>query len=119
MHFVDSNFSHIFAALLHCPDVCLLLCHLLNRVLPRGNICCWSTGKLYTQAMLGVGIRREKNLGTAAELLSKEAFDGGLRQNTDPWLVNISFGSRKNSRKPNMASWKIPIFMLGFWGGSF
>ena len=58
-------------------------------VAPQGNICCWSTGKLYTQAMLGVGIRREKkNLGTAAELLSKEAFDGGLRQNTDPWLVN-------------------------------
>lgn len=48
------------------------------------NICCWSTGKLYTQALLGVGINRErKNLSTAAELLSKEAFDGGLRQNTD------------------------------------
>ncbi|CAJ1339114.1 unnamed protein product [Effrenium voratum] len=48
------------------------------------NICCWSTGKLYTQAMLGVGVSRQgKNLGTAAELLSKEAYDGGLRQNTD------------------------------------
>jgi len=48
------------------------------------NIRCWSTGKLYTEALLGVGISREKkNLGTAAELISKEAFDGGLRQNTD------------------------------------
>merc|ERR1719226_157875 len=48
------------------------------------NICCWSTGKLYTEALLGVGLSREKrNLATAAELLSKEAFDGGLRQNTD------------------------------------
>jgi len=48
------------------------------------NICCWSTGKLYTEAMLGVGVSREKrNLATAAELLSKEAFDGGLRQNTN------------------------------------
>jgi len=48
------------------------------------NICCFSTGKLYTQAMLGVGVSRERrNLGTAAELLSKDAFDAGLRQNTD------------------------------------
>merc|ERR1712054_4712 len=48
------------------------------------NICCFSTGKLYTEALLGVGVSRErKNLGTAAELLSKEAFDGGLRQNTN------------------------------------
>ncbi|CAJ1342892.1 unnamed protein product [Effrenium voratum] len=48
------------------------------------NICCWSTGKLYTEAMLGVGVSRQgKNLGTAAELLSKEAYDGGLRQNTN------------------------------------
>eukprot|EP00434_Breviolum_minutum_P033586 symbB.v1.2.029722.t2/scaffold3287.1/size59763/9 len=55
-----------------------------SEVAVDSNICCWSTGKLYTEAMLGVGIRREKkNLGTAAELLSKEAFDGGLRQNTD------------------------------------
>ncbi len=36
--------------------------------------------------MLGVGISRErKNLSTAAELLSKEAYDGGLRQNTESW----------------------------------
>merc|ERR1719384_1560432 len=48
------------------------------------NICCWSTGKLYTEALLGVGLSREKrNLATAAELLSKEAFDDGLRQNTN------------------------------------
>ncbi|CAJ1434000.1 unnamed protein product [Effrenium voratum] len=34
--------------------------------------------------MLGVGVSRQgKNLGTAAELLSKEAYDGGLRQNTN------------------------------------
>lgn len=48
------------------------------------NICCFATGKLYTEAILGMGVSREKrNLGTAAELVSKEAFDGGLRQNTD------------------------------------
>jgi len=48
------------------------------------NICCWSTGKLYTEALLGVGLSREKkNLATAAELLSLEAFNGGLRQNTN------------------------------------
>eukprot|EP00913_Durusdinium_trenchii_P015937 g14976.t1 len=48
------------------------------------NIRCWSTGKLYTEALLGVGISREKkNLGTAADRCLKEAFDGGLRQNTD------------------------------------
>lgn len=48
------------------------------------NICCWSTGKLYTEALLGVGLsRRQRNLATAGELLSAEAFEGGLRQNTD------------------------------------
>ena len=53
-------------------------------------MCCWRTGKLYPQALLGVGISRErKNLSTAAELLSKEAFDGGLRQNTEPWKDSI------------------------------
>lgn len=48
------------------------------------NICCFATGKLYTEALLGVGVARERrNLSTAGELLSKEAFDSGLRQNTD------------------------------------
>jgi len=48
------------------------------------NICCFSTGKLYTESLLGIGVSRERrNLGTAAELLSKEAFDGGLRQSTN------------------------------------
>merc|ERR1712054_554725 len=48
------------------------------------NICCFATGKLYTDALLGIGVSRERrNLGTAAELLSKEAFDGGLRQSTN------------------------------------
>jgi len=48
------------------------------------NIRCWSTGKLYTEALLGVGVSRERrNITTAAELLSKEAYDGGLRQNTN------------------------------------
>merc|ERR1712072_1229163 len=48
------------------------------------NICCFATGKLYTEALLGIGVSREKrNLSTAAELLSKEAFDGGLRQGTN------------------------------------
>lgn len=38
------------------------------------NICCFSTGKLYTEALLGVGLARSKNnLATAGELLSKEA----------------------------------------------
>lgn len=92
----DVSHEELFRKLICNSLMCLFLCHLLNRVLPRGNICCWSTGKLYTQAMLGVGIRREKkNLGTAAELLSKEAFDGGLRQNTDPWLVIYLLGHVK------------------------
>jgi len=48
------------------------------------NICCFATGKLYTETMLGVGVSRERrNLGTAGELLSKEAYDGGLRQSTN------------------------------------
>jgi ubiquitin-protein ligase len=48
------------------------------------NICCFATGRLYTEALLGVGVGRvQKNLGTAAELLSKEAFDGGFRQSTN------------------------------------
>merc|ERR1711972_1120363 len=48
------------------------------------NICCFATGKLYTEALLGVGVSRERrNLSTAAELLCKEAFDGGLRQSTN------------------------------------
>jgi len=39
---------------------------------------------LYTEALLGVGVSRAKNnLATAGELLSKEAFDGGLRQDTN------------------------------------
>jgi len=37
-----------------------------------------------TEALLGVGVSRERrNLATAAELLSKEAFDSGLRQSTN------------------------------------
>eukprot|EP00929_Paragymnodinium_shiwhaense_P005708 TRINITY_DN1079_c0_g1_i16.p1 TRINITY_DN1079_c0_g1~~TRINITY_DN1079_c0_g1_i16.p1 ORF type:complete len:475 (-),score=94.06 TRINITY_DN1079_c0_g1_i16:291-1652(-) len=48
------------------------------------NICCFATGKLYTEAMLGVGVSREKkNLATAAELLSRAAYKDGLRQNTN------------------------------------
>jgi len=48
------------------------------------NICCFATGKLYTDSLLGVGVSRERrNLGTAGELLCKEAFDGGLRQSTN------------------------------------
>jgi ubiquitin-protein ligase len=48
------------------------------------NICCFATGKLYTEALLGFGVSRERrNLSTAAELLSQEAFDGGLRQSTN------------------------------------
>eukprot|EP00930_Biecheleria_cincta_P061019 TRINITY_DN4658_c0_g1_i3.p1 TRINITY_DN4658_c0_g1~~TRINITY_DN4658_c0_g1_i3.p1 ORF type:complete len:605 (-),score=120.13 TRINITY_DN4658_c0_g1_i3:350-2164(-) len=48
------------------------------------NICCFSTGKLYTEALLGVGVSRSRNnLATAGELLAQEAFDGGLRQNTN------------------------------------
>jgi len=48
------------------------------------NICCFATGKLYTEAILGVGVSRDgRNLSTAGELLSKEAFDGGLRMNTN------------------------------------
>merc|ERR1711959_629655 len=48
------------------------------------NICCFASGKLYTESLLGVGVSRERrNLSTAAELLSKEAFDGGLRQSTN------------------------------------
>ena len=53
-------------------------------VVAAANICCWSTGELYTEALLGVGVSREKrNITTAAELLSKEAYDGGFRQNTN------------------------------------
>lgn len=53
-------------------------------VVVDANICCWSTGKLYTESLLGVGVSRERrNITTAAELLSKEAYDGGLRQNTN------------------------------------
>lgn len=48
------------------------------------NICCFATGKLYTEGILGVGVSRERrNLATAGELLSKEAYDGGLRKNTN------------------------------------
>lgn len=53
-------------------------------VVVDANICCWSTGKLYTEALLGVGVSRERrNITTSAELISKEAYDGGLRQNTN------------------------------------
>merc|ERR1719160_1582078 len=48
------------------------------------NICCFATGALYTEALLGIGVYRTgKNLGTAGELLSHEAYKGGLRQSTD------------------------------------
>merc|ERR1719230_332245 len=65
------------------------------------NICCFATGQLYTEALLGVGVSRERrNLGTAAELLSLEAYDGGLRQSTNkapfefflPVWINRSHG---------------------------
>lgn len=48
------------------------------------NICCFATGALYTEALLGVGVyRKAKNLGTAGELLSHDVYKGGLRQSTD------------------------------------
>merc|ERR1719446_901051 len=48
------------------------------------NICCFATGALYTEALLGVGVyRKGKNLGTAGELLSHEVYKDGLRQSTD------------------------------------
>lgn len=51
---------------------------------PDRNICCFATGSLYTDSMLGVGLARAgRNLSTAAELLSKEAYDGGLRKSTN------------------------------------
>jgi len=51
------------------------------------NIVCYSTGQLYTEALLGYGISiqrrgRQVNLSTPAELLSAEAYDDGLRQST-------------------------------------
>eukprot|EP00750_Incisomonas_marina_P008847 INCI15716.1.p1 GENE.INCI15716.1~~INCI15716.1.p1 ORF type:complete len:568 (-),score=95.02 INCI15716.1:1653-3356(-) len=51
------------------------------------NIVCYSTGTLYTEGLLGYGISvarrgRQVNLSTPAELLSADAFDGGLRQST-------------------------------------
>merc|ERR1712072_1162994 len=37
------------------------------------NICCFASGKLYTESLLGVGVSRERrNLSTAAELLRKD-----------------------------------------------
>jgi hypothetical protein len=48
------------------------------------NICCFSTGRLYVDALLGVGVSRAgKNITTAGELLCKDAFDSGLRQGTN------------------------------------
>merc|ERR1719463_518325 len=48
------------------------------------NICCFASGALYTEALLGVGVyRKGNNLGTAGELLSHESYKGGLRQSTD------------------------------------
>merc|ERR1712193_200490 len=48
------------------------------------NIRCFSTGALYTDSLLGIGVyRKGKNLGTAGELLSHEAYQNGLRQSTD------------------------------------
>merc|ERR1711972_570913 len=72
------------------------------------NICCFATGKLYAEALLGVGVSRERrNLSTAAELLSKEAFDGGLRQNTNkspfefflPVWINASHAEKQQAWK--------------------
>merc|ERR1719375_1000746 len=55
-----------------------------NPSLVDTNICCFATGALYTEALLGIGVyRKGKNLGTAGELLSHEAYKGGLRQSTD------------------------------------
>merc|ERR1712224_1071558 len=48
------------------------------------NICCFATGALYTETILGIGVyRKGKNLGTAGELLSFEVYKNGLRQSTD------------------------------------
>jgi len=72
------------------------------------NICCFATGKLYTEALLGVGVSRSRNnLATAGELLSKEAFDNGLRQNTNkspfefflPVWINASHAEKQQAWK--------------------
>jgi len=77
------------------------------------NICCFATGKLYTEALLGVGVSRSKNnLATAGELLSKEAFDNGLRQNTNkspfefflPVWINASHADQKQMWKDALKS---------------
>jgi len=77
------------------------------------NICCFATGKLYTEALLGVGISREhKNVTTAAELLSKGAYDDGLRQNTNksafefflPVWINEQHAGNSNAWKDALRS---------------
>jgi len=48
------------------------------------NICCFATGKSYTEAILGVGVNRmQKNLTTQGELLSWEAYGNGVQSGTD------------------------------------
>jgi ubiquitin-protein ligase len=71
----DSNSTWMESDSLACSD---------REVEVDRNICCFATGKLYTETLLGVGVARVRNnLGTAGELLSKEAFDNGFRHNTD------------------------------------
>jgi len=83
------------------------------------NICCWSTRKLYTETLLGVGISRAgKNLTTAAEFVSKEAFDAGIRQNTDkssfefflPVWINKAHAAQK---KEWLETMKNSVFQIG------
>jgi len=92
------------------------------------NICCWSTGKLYTEALLGVGVSRERrNITTAAELLSKEAYDGGLRQNTNKspfefflpvWINEAHAAGRPEWREALMKKCsEIGVKALGSEGG--
>merc|ERR1712137_1347333 len=81
------------------------------------NICCFATGKLNTEAMLGVGVSRErKNLATAGELLSKGAYDDGLRQNTNKsafefflpvWINEQHAGSSQEWRDDLRTSYKM------------
>jgi len=92
------------------------------------NICCWSTGKLYTETLLGIGVSRERrNITTAAEFLSKEAYDGGLRQNTDKspfefflpvWINEAHAAARPEWRQALMKKCsEIGVKVLGSEGG--
>ena len=79
------------------------------------NIVCYSSGLSYTEDLLGYGLSvvkqgRQVNLSTPAELLSKSAYDSGVRVSTNKQNFEYFLPAFINNKlSEENRTWKITL----------